>query len=111
MAKSNGTYTGNRGQAMDITFDIQQHLGTLREADGRKWAKEVNLVSWNGAAPKVDIRDWSPDHTRMGKGITLSADEFETLQGLDASQVLEQNQAQPVYDEDLENLVEAEPAM
>ena len=29
--------------------------------------------------PKYDIRDWSPDGTRMGKGISLSHDELAIL--------------------------------
>lgn len=28
---------------------------------------------------KYDIRDWSPDHEKMGKGITLSCKEAEAL--------------------------------
>ena len=43
------------------------------------WTRELNLISWNGAAPKYDIRDWSPEHQKMGKGIALSADEIEKL--------------------------------
>ena len=40
------------------------------------------LVSWGGAEPKIDIRDWSPDHSKMGKGITLTAEEIEKLKEL-----------------------------
>lgn len=36
------------------------------------WNKELNLISWNGREPKYDIREWSPEHDKMGKGITLS---------------------------------------
>ena len=43
------------------------------------WTRELNLISWNGAAPKYDIRDWSPEHEKMGKGISLSANEVEKL--------------------------------
>ncbi len=43
------------------------------------WTRELNLISWNGAAPKYDIRDWSPEHQKMGKCIALSADEIEKL--------------------------------
>ena len=41
--------------------------------------KKLNLVSWNGAAAKYDLRDWAPEHEKMGKGITLSADEVQEL--------------------------------
>ena len=43
------------------------------------WTKELNLVSWNGGVPKYDLRDWSPNHEKMGKGITLNADEVQEL--------------------------------
>lgn len=65
----------------EITFEIKKHLGTLGE-DYRGWTKEVNLVSWNNRKPKVDIRDWDPDHAKMGKGVTLSPDEVVKLQEL-----------------------------
>lgn len=62
----------------EIKFEIQEELGTLSES-AKGWTKEVNLISWNGAAPKYDIRDWAPNHEKMGKGITLTAEEAETL--------------------------------
>jgi len=39
-------------------------------------------VSWNGAAPKYDIRDWDPEHEKMGKGVTLTEEELRKLKGL-----------------------------
>lgn len=33
------------------------------------------MISWNGGTPKYDIRDWAPDHSKMGKGVTLSVEE------------------------------------
>jgi hypothetical protein len=62
----------------DITYDILKHYGVLSEEKGG-WKKELNLVSWNGRNPKFDIRDWSPGHEKMGKGITLSREEAEKL--------------------------------
>ena len=44
--------------------------------------RQLNLISWNDGEPKYDIRDWSPDGTRMGKGISLSHDEMAILKGL-----------------------------
>lgn len=41
--------------------------------------EEINRISWNGAAPKYDIRDWTPDHEKMGKGVTLTAEEIQKL--------------------------------
>ena len=62
----------------DVKFAIVEELGILSESP-KGWTKEVNLISWNGAAPKYDIRDWAPNHEKMGKGITLTAEEAETL--------------------------------
>ena len=62
----------------DITFDIVKHFGIISEEKGG-WRKELNLVSWNGRSPKFDVRDWSPDHEKMGKGITLTKDETAKL--------------------------------
>ena len=61
-----------------IKFEMKESIGTLSESV-KGWTKELNLVSWNGAAPKYDLRDWAPEHEKMGKGITLSADEVQEL--------------------------------
>lgn len=62
----------------DIKFEIKKELGTISSST-KGWNKEANLVSWNGAAPKYDIRDWSPEHEKMGKGITLTEEEARQL--------------------------------
>ncbi len=62
----------------DIKYDIIKEIGVLSE-NTKGWRKEINLISWNDATPKYDIRDWSPDHEKMGKGITLSSDEIQSL--------------------------------
>jgi len=62
----------------EFNFDIIKHFGTLSESS-RGWTKEFNLVSWNGRDPKYDIREWSPDHDRMGKGVTFNETEIEKL--------------------------------
>ena len=62
----------------EIKFEIKENIGTLSES-AKGWTKELNLVSWNGATPKYDLRDWAPEHEKMGKGITLSADEVQEL--------------------------------
>lgn len=54
----------------EITFEIVEHLGVINKNDSG-WTKELNIVSWNAQTPKYDIRDWDPDHERMGRGITL----------------------------------------
>lgn len=62
----------------DLKYEIKEELGVLSES-AKGWTKELNLVSWNDGAPKYDLRDWSPNHEKMGKGITLSADEVQEL--------------------------------
>lgn len=65
----------------DIKFEITSNFGALSE-NAKGWKKEVSLVSWNDREPKYDIRDWSPAHDKMGKGITLTADEIKNLRDI-----------------------------
>lgn len=62
----------------DIQYEIKQEIGILSTSP-KGWTKELNLISWNGAVPKYDIRDWAPNHEKMGKGVTLSGDEVSAL--------------------------------
>ena len=71
----------NSKMAKDFDFEIKEHIGVLAEKT-KGWRREINMVSWGGAEPKIDIRDWSPDHSKMGKGITLTAEEIEKLKEL-----------------------------
>lgn len=61
-----------------IKYDIVENIGVLG-TNSKGWNKELNLVSWNERPAKYDIRDWNPDHTRMSKGITLTAQEAQVL--------------------------------
>jgi len=65
----------------DIKFEITKHIGVLSEGS-KGWRKELNLISWNGREPKYDIRDWSSEHEKMGKGVTLSDVEISELKRL-----------------------------
>ena len=65
----------------DIKYEIIEKLGILSEST-KGWTKELNLISWNGGTPKYDIRDWSTDHEKMGKGITLTDEEAKKLKEL-----------------------------
>ena len=67
--------------ADDFSFSIEQSLGLVAEGKGG-WNLELNLVSWGGRPAKYDIRSWSPDHQKMGKGITLTKEELEALKNL-----------------------------
>ena len=65
----------------EINYEITKHIGILSESP-KGWTKELNLVSWNDREPKYDIREWSPEHDKMGKGITLTEDEINALKSL-----------------------------
>ena len=62
----------------DFHFEILEHLAVLSTRDNG-WTREVNIVSWNSGAAKVDLRDWDPDHKRMSKGLTYFDDEAKKL--------------------------------
>ncbi|MBX3037687.1 MAG: hypothetical protein KF758_12330 [Anaerolineales bacterium] len=65
----------------EIKYEIIKTIGVLsKSASG--WMKEVNLISWNDREPKYDIRDWSADHSKMGKGVTLTKEELSALKEL-----------------------------
>lgn len=64
--------------AQEFSFEIVEEIAVLSE-NPKGWRKEFNLVSWNGRPPKFDIRDWAPEHEKMGKGVTLSNEEFSAL--------------------------------
>ncbi len=62
----------------EISYKIIKKLGVLSESKNG-WKKEINLISWNERSPKYDIREWSPDGEKMGKGVTLSEEEMTIL--------------------------------
>ena len=63
----------------EIKFEIKNHITDLSEASSKSWKKELNEVSWNDNEPKFDIREWNEDHTKCGKGITLTYEELALL--------------------------------
>ena len=65
----------------DIKYEIEKELGVISEST-KGWRKELNLISWNGKEAKYDLRDWAPEHDKMGKGITLTLDELKALKEL-----------------------------
>ena len=65
----------------EIKYEIIKKIGVLsKSASG--WSKELNLISWNDREPKYDVRDWSADGSKMGKGVTLSKEELSALKEL-----------------------------
>ena len=70
----------------EFRFEIINRIGTISSSSSG-WSVELNRVSWNGKEPKYDIRSWSPDHSRMGKGITLTERDIIALSDLLAKEV------------------------
>lgn len=62
----------------NISYEIIKTVAILSEGSNG-WRKELNLISWNGRAPKYDIRDWSSNRDKMGKGVTLTEEELQAL--------------------------------
>ena len=75
--------TGNKGgeKMAEIKYEITEELVVLSES-AKGWSKELNMVSWNDREPKFDIREWSPKHERMGKGVTLSKEEMKIIKDI-----------------------------
>ncbi len=67
--------------ADDFSFKIEQNIGVVSEGKGG-WNLELNLVSWGGRPAKYDLRSWSPNHEKMGKGSTFTKDELIALKNL-----------------------------
>lgn len=62
----------------EITYEIVEKIGVIADYP-TGWTKEINLIAWNGGEPKYDIRDWSPNHERMSRGITLKENELRLI--------------------------------
>ena len=62
----------------EFNYEIVEEIAVLSE-NPKGWRKELNLVSWNERPPKFDLRDWAPNHEKMGKCVTLSNEQFPAL--------------------------------
>ena len=67
--------------ADEFSYEITQKYGVLSTSKSG-WTRELNSVAWNGRSPKYDLRSWSPDHEKMGKGVTLTTEEVTALKAL-----------------------------
>ena len=65
----------------DFKYEIIERVGTISEG-ARGWNKELNFISWNDREPKFDIREWSEDHSKMGKGVSMTKNELIALRDL-----------------------------
>ena len=66
---------------MEHRFVIYRHIGDISQPNNG-WTKELNYISWDDREPVYDIRTWSDDHTRYGRGVTVTAGEMKALQAL-----------------------------
>ena len=64
---------------MAFNFEIKERIAVLSESEDGKYTTEVNMISYNGAPAKLDIRKWNRAENRMGKGVTLNEDEADGL--------------------------------
>ncbi len=62
----------------DFSFTIEKSIAEISEGKGG-WKLELNMVSWGGRPAKYDLRSWSPDHQKMGKGLTLTKEDLISL--------------------------------
>ena len=65
----------------EIKYEIIKPIGVL-STSASGWTKELNLMRWNEGEPKYDLRSWSADRSKLGKGVTLSAEELSALKTL-----------------------------
>ena len=64
-----------------LQYEIKEHLGVIEESAGG-WRTELNHIAWNGKPAKLDLRPWNEDHSKMGKGITLTEEAADALMKL-----------------------------
>lgn len=76
-----GVTSRNEVEMADLKYEILEELGTLSTSKSG-WEMQLNVVQWGANKPKYDLRTWSPDHAKMGKGLTLTREEIETLHEL-----------------------------
>jgi len=73
-------------KSQELKYEIINEIGVISTSTGG-WNLELNRVSWNGKEPKYDLRSWSPDHSKMGKGVTLSEEDIISLSALLAKEI------------------------
>ncbi len=67
--------------AKEFKYEIVEQVGVISSSTSG-WNREVNIVRWNEGKPKLDVRDWSPEHDKMGKGISMTSEEISLLKSI-----------------------------
>ena len=65
----------------EFKYEITERIAVLSQSPNG-WERQLNMVSWNDREPKYDIRDWSPDGSKMGKGISMTKEDLIALKGI-----------------------------
>ncbi|MBR5139585.1 MAG: hypothetical protein IKV16_00895 [Clostridia bacterium] len=65
----------------EIKYELIESIGIVSEGKNG-WNKELNLIKWNEREAVYDIRTWSPDREKMGKGITITVEEAKVLRDM-----------------------------
>lgn len=64
-----------------LKYEIYKHIGAISKPNNG-WTKELNYISWDDREPVYDVRTWNEDHSKMGKGVTITAGEMVALKQL-----------------------------
>ena len=65
----------------EFKYEITERIAVL-STNAKGWERQLNMIGWNDHEPKYDIRDWSPDGTKMSKGISMTRDELAALKDI-----------------------------
>ena len=68
-----------KGEKAMLDYEVKRRICTLSENPKTHWTRELNYISWNGMPPKFDIREFSPDHKKLSKGVTLTEEEMSRI--------------------------------
>lgn len=63
----------------EFSYEIIEEIGQVGSPTASGWSTRLNLISWNGGSPKLDIRSWNEDMSRMGKGVSFSKEDSKDL--------------------------------
>lgn len=65
-----------------FTYNIEEALGILSQSEDGRYTTEVNMISYGGKRPKLDIRRWNKKEGKMLKGVALTWEETQKLMEL-----------------------------
>lgn len=74
----------------DFEYEVVKEVGIIGET--KRETKEVNLISYGGSEPYIDIRKWDKRSMCMGKGIALKREEAKQLKDILNTLDLEQEE-------------------